>query len=776
MKKLCYLFSFLSLSISSSAQVNLDSLWSIWNDKNQADTVRLEAVYYFMQGGVNREFRIIPLFEQNPDSLLALTKLVEEVTEASGSKKYELMAVRQKGIYLQIIQNLQEAVKSYEQALEMAKAMQDKRLILMSTLTLAHGEKVWGMTPGSQDTARLAQAEKRYLEAINLLELESFDFDQLATKLDPQLSSYACVALNSLGTTSYTQGNYPSAVHYSEKALIIADELLVKLSKAEFMPGTLERSHVSLLAGEILGNLGSSYNEMGSHVKAIENFERMLSLLYEAKDNRENKDNIARILNNIAIIYKNNLDVDMALSYYGQALKIAQEIDSKYVIVANLINTGNIHKDRGDYKTALENMNRAIKINTEEKLYPSGYLAIELGAVYLEMKDYPNANEYFVRAIENFESIGANGYLITAMSYQCRMFREQGQLKQAISLGEKGLKMAEEVGMITIQIYFSSNLYKAYKALPRNNKALEYHESLIILEDSLDAGETGKKLQQMEFGKQMMADSLAQEEAALRVEMAHQTEVNQKDKTRNVLLGSGFLVLLMAGGLWNRLNFTRKSKATLQVEKDPSENLLLNILPAEVAEELKLNGTALARDFDMVSIIFTDFKGFTETSAKLTASELVSELNYCFKGFDLIMEKYNIEKIKTIGDAYMAAGGLLGKRDSAIRTVRAALEMQEFISKRKASQDALGLISFEMRSGIHTGPVVAGIVGVKKFQYDIWGDTVNTASRMESNAEVGRVNISEDTYEQIRNEDGFDFENRGKIEVKGKEMEMYYVS
>ena len=216
----------------------------------------------------------------------------------------------------------------------------------------------------------------------------------------------------------------------------------------------------------------------------------------------------------------------------------------------------------------------------------------------------------------------------------------------------------------------------------------------------------------------------------------------------------------------------------LREEKEHSEKLLLNILPAEVAEELKAKGEAEAVQIDHVTVLFTDFKGFTAMSEKVTPKDLVRDLNECFSAFDHITEKYGIEKIKTIGDAYMAAGGLpVPNTTHATDAIRAAFEMRDFIAEGKARKVAAGLPFFEIRIGIHTGPVVAGIVGVKKFQYDIWGDTVNTASRMESSGEVGQVNISESTYSLVKDELGLAFTPRGKVEAKGKgEMQMYFVS
>lgn len=210
---------------------------------------------------------------------------------------------------------------------------------------------------------------------------------------------------------------------------------------------------------------------------------------------------------------------------------------------------------------------------------------------------------------------------------------------------------------------------------------------------------------------------------------------------------------------------------SIQQEKKRSDSLLLDILPAEVAEELKVKGYSDAKQFDEVTVLFTDFKGFTTHAENLSAHDLVKEINECFSAFDNILHKHNIEKIKTVGDAYLAASGLpVANPNHAKDTVNAAIEIRDFmLNRRKENPD-----SFEVRIGIHSGHVVAGIVGVKKFAYDIWGDTVNTAARMEQNSEAGKINISETTYGLVK--DKFSCEYRGEIEAKNKgKLKMYFV-
>lgn len=219
-----------------------------------------------------------------------------------------------------------------------------------------------------------------------------------------------------------------------------------------------------------------------------------------------------------------------------------------------------------------------------------------------------------------------------------------------------------------------------------------------------------------------------------------------------------------------------KRTEDLIIEKEKTENLLANVLPKNTASEIMEKGKATKIKYNFVTVLFSDIQGFTKIAEEMNPEVLIDELDKFFFHFDSVVEDLGIEKIKTIGDAYMCAGGIPEKnRTNPVEVILAALEMQVYMSRLKEASQIQGMKYWDIRIGIHTGTVVAGVVGHKKLSYDIWGDTVNTASRMESSGEAGKINISGTTYEFVK--DFFICEHRGKMPVKYKgELDMYFVN
>ena len=240
------------------------------------------------------------------------------------------------------------------------------------------------------------------------------------------------------------------------------------------------------------------------------------------------------------------------------------------------------------------------------------------------------------------------------------------------------------------------------------------------------------------------------------------------------LLIGGFASWLFITARKNNRKLEAKNKE-IEKERERSEALLLNILPKDIASELKENAKVQTKRFDECTVCFTDFINFSRISQILKPEELIAALDECFKAFDEIISKYNVEKIKRIGDSYMCAAGVpISNTSHATDAVKAAIDMVEFLHKWNNEREANGQIRFDARIGIHTGPIIAGVVGFKKFAYDIWGDTVNVAARMESQSEAQKINISQSTYDLIKED--FSCESRGSLDVKNmKNLEMYFV-
>lgn len=311
--------------------------------------------------------------------------------------------------------------------------------------------------------------------------------------------------------------------------------------------------------------------------------------------------------------------------------------------------------------------------------------------------------------------------------------------------------------------------------------AINSHENVVINEpsdlqrfrqDAYFEGRTPKSLLCMPFAHQGVINSVV----FLENDLAYESFTQSRMKVLNLLSGQ---IAVSVGNAQLYANLEEKvfeRTAELNAEKAKSEELLLNILPEFVADELKTEGKSRARKYDNAAVLFSDFVNFTTVAEQLEPEELVSALGSYYEAFDRIVDKLGIEKIKTVGDSYLCAAGLpVPVSNPSELIIRAAQEFILITHTINKERQALGLPVFEIRVGINTGPVVAGVVGIKKFAYDIWGDTVNTAARMEQSSSPGRINISGSTYEQVKNV--FQFEHRGKIHAKNKgEIDMYYVA
>jgi class 3 adenylate cyclase len=467
------------------------------------------------------------------------------------------------------------------------------------------------------------------------------------------------------------------------------------------------------------------------------------------------------------------------------------------------------------FMSSSKTKNRLLEARALFKLAKSEKQMAESGKYSLteEQEYYADAALHFMGAHINFtKTTMVETYEHTmALMQGAEIQYQQGEYKDAVKGLTIAFKIAQKQRQNDLALKASKLLASSYGELnDRTNQ--KYFESVyqnyddyFISKDSLSQQtqtieklETARKLteSELELKQSEIERKNLELENQKAIAEANEAIIRQQQLERRLMIGGiavVLLFLLMAGIAYR---FARKANKKLKLqnsqisaqkteiekrqeelrkEKNKSDHLLLNILPKPVAEELKDKGKVQPRYYPMVSVVFTDFKGFTHLAAGMTPGEIVRELEVCFYAFDNIIDKYNLEKIKTIGDGYMCAGGVpVANKTNPLDAVKAALEMTQFIEQRKQEKLLKNEPFFEVRIGINTGPVVAGVVGKNKFAYDIWGDAVNLASRMESSGEVGRVNISGETYRYVK--DHFFFTYRGRVSAKKKgEVEMYFV-
>jgi adenylate cyclase len=553
------------------------------------------------------------------------------------------------------------------------------------------------------------------------------------------------LAYKNMGLGYYMQGKYTDAIKAWDDALAVYTLLNDKRGVAN-----------------MLSNQGAVFANQGDEAKSLEIHLRSLKMSEEIADTLR----VVTSLSNIGAIYINKpATYNKALENFLQAYKLSLLIKDDYLIGTASVNLGETYFKLGDDATALKYLNesaRAFK-GTEDLTYTLNYI----GRVFFREKKYDSAIKKHTEAYElskNFDSKLDQARSLVALA---QAYYAKGNINSSVESYTQALDISIPLNALSETKDAYEGLATAYSKQGDFTKAFRYQNLLLAVKDTIYNTNTDRKLLTLQFGS-----DLEKKESQISL-LNKDKKIQEQEIKRQKLVKYGFIGGFSVVLLFAAVFFAQRKR--IESAKKRSDELLLNILPEETAEELKATGTAKTKSFQSVTVLFTDFKNFTIASEILTPEELVEEINHCYSAFDRIVEKHGVEKIKTIGDSYMCAGGLpVSNSTHPFDVVAAGIEMVQFIEKNKQERIQNGKPYFELRLGIHTGPVVAGIVGIKKFAYDIWGDTVNTASRMESSGEIGKVNISGATYEKVKEK--FSCVHRGKIEAKNKgSVDMYFV-
>lgn len=562
----------------------------------------------------------------------------------------------------------------------------------------------------------------------------------------------------------------------------------------------------------ILNNAGFIHQKMGSYRQALQYFDESLNLQQTLDPDKPPN---PVILLNQAVIHQNLGDYPSAIQAAMHAVRSTEKTggtDERALLYHIL---ANIYFLKQDFYNARVNNNLAqalaLEIYDQQLLSDVYYLASRIDeALY----DFEPSFEYYRKYLNIRDSLARTQARKQEEMIQQRYIVERAEKEIAQMLDSREIRDLE-----LIQLRLESKTQQQQLEILRKNDSLQKAiienqqleqdktlQELLLAEERLATERKDREIedlkqreeiQTLEIQKKELAERQNQQEIAL---LTKDKELGMlalsKARSRNYfMLGISLLALTVLYAVYRGLRFAKRANWKLarqnveinrqkeeinqnliiiDEERRKSDTLLLNILPAETAAELKEKGQASPRHYEMVTILFTDFVGFTFVAERMTPQELIAELNHCFLEFDRIIDRYGVEKIKTIGDSYMCAGGIpVASTTNPVDVVSAAIEIRDFVSRTRQERLAAGKDYWEVRIGVNTGPVMAGVVGKNKFAYDIWGDAVNIASRMESSGKSGMVNISGTTYQLVK--DQFHCTYRGKIQAKNKgEVDMYF--
>lgn len=784
MKSVLIIAAFCFVSIASSAQ-KTDSLVAAERNYTTEDTVKLNMLLL-----LSNSYASI-----NPDSglvyaakAITLAKALNETDKLGDAYRFRAYCYYHKSDFIAAVNNMQQTINCYKQANILWK-------VAYAHLSIADDYRMASLFPQAIDN--ILQSVKYFeqikfpygiafaVENLGLIYMSTGEYDKAlvqylrATHIDETAdnkNNKARISTDYLnvGDAYMHLKQNDSAVVYNKKALA--------LYEAE--------GNYSYM-NDALFNLAFISSDEGNHLQALGYFQRSL------KNDKKRGDlgGIAVSMVNIADLYLDFNEEDLnalhitrvqqynqAMNYYNQAIDLYQQSSSNYNLINGYYSLSDflskipdsllapLHfTDDTRNKSVLENIEAGLKKAKELNLLDQqqeGYQ--RLSYAHQQQKNYYAALQDYTNFIGVRDSISnaETRKKITQREMQYEFDKKESQYLLQQQLANSKLQQQKLLNTQQQQELQLANQQKDIQKLAILKTQAE------LSNEQLHRRENEKQLTIAKQNQQLQQSKLS----------LQQSEIKAGKVQRDIFIAGCIALLAIAFFIFR--NFYNQKKANrklvalnkeVSAEKQKSDELLLNILPEETAAELKQNGYSEARKFDKVTVLFTDIVNFTGISEHLSPQELVAELNYCFKAFDEISTKNNLEKIKTIGDAYLAVCGLpVADEEHALNTVRAAIGIRNFMQEYKALRQKENKLFFELRLGINSGVVVAGIVGIKKYAYDIWGDTVNMAARMEEYSEPGKINISQKTYELVK--DHFKCAHRGKIEAKHKgEIDMYFV-
>lgn len=588
--------------------------------------------------------------------------------------------------------------------------------------------------------------------------------------------------------------NLDSAIIYAKEAVDLAEKIedierkgyMLKnvgigyYYKGDFVE-TLDAWFASLAAfrsiqhakgeGNILGNIGAVYNSTGDYPKSIDYHLKCLRIAEETKDDFRR----ATALQNIGAVYSNMQDYVLSKKYYEEALVICRALEYEKGIGTVMMNLSEVHRNTNSLDSALFYSLEAKRIFEKLESPSLAEALISVSHSYYVQKKYDKAIQEARVAYRFVEKLGSEHVKQQALVAVAKASFKKNLISSAINAFEEALQLRKNTGVnLDLQEAYLG-LKTAYESKGNYRKAFVAQDSLLSITQQLYDIEKNDKIAnlQLEFNLEKRESEIA----LLNVDNALKSEeIAKAQLQRNFFTAVSLFLLLLISGIGYLYQFAKRKNKIISAQKAESDRLLKNILPVETAEELKKNGKVQPKEYDFCTVLFTDFVSFTKASEENSPEVIVSSLDYYFKKFDEIITRNKLEKIKTIGDAYMCAGGLhegdKNNKKTTEKTIKAASEIIQFVNQTLTNPPK-GIVPFEIRIGIDSGAILAGVVGQTKFQYDIWGDTVNVAARMETNSEPNKINVSENIYNTLK--DSFDFIYRGAIEVKNKGMmKMYF--